>query len=217
MPFDILHLPFLASLLLSAHDLVLPATAFPLSFLPSTRTPFSNVLKPTPAIHSSLFELQGGSGDDDETVPTPEKSKIPKEMASSFQSIYLKAMEAKKNKELRKLDAEALRQRQQTGVLNCGLGISMVLWGTPGLLLRSVSCILLLYSGKLIFQNKKPLQGYKVANVVSAMLSWLMGRRHLKLGEPYVPSGVIATVALITLFYNGIDTMVAISEQKEET
>lgn len=160
------------------------------------------------------------NSDDNETSNTTTTS----QSSSAFQSKFQQALKAEEQKEL---DADALRQRKQTALLNCGLGISMILFGgkngvkTAYLLLRMVSGMALLYSGKLIFQNNNnsndggALKGYKVANVVSAVVTWIMGRRHFKCGEPYVPTGVIATVALITLFYNGIDTLVAMSEQRE--
>jgi len=88
------------------------------------------------------------------------------------------------------------------------------------LLLRAVTGSMLLWSGKLIVQNRtspSTLRGYKMASLVSAIVAVIMGRRHFQLGEPYLFTGIIATAALISFLYNGIDTLVVMSEQRGQT
>jgi len=68
---------------------------------------------------------------------------------------------------------------------------------------------LLLLSGWLVAQKKAV--GYKLASAVSALLTYVMGKKYFKSGK-YMPAGLVFTMAAITFVYNGLDALVADQE-----
>ena len=172
----------------------------------------SRAQSPKWRLHSNLFQSGKSSNG---------KAEEPTDASSDFPSKFQQAVQAAEVAELKELEADALRQRKQTALLNGGLGISMMLFGggvktvvAQHWWLRILSGLTLLYASALIFQNKSGMKGYKLSSAAGAVVAWFMGRRHFQLGEAYVPTGVLATVAIVTLCYNGIDALVALSEQR---
>ena len=174
------------------------------------------------AVSQSLYLFRAGGESDSEDSEDSEDSDI-SDPESDFGSVFEK--ETKRAEEAA-LAAEATKSRVQTALLNAGLG-GMVLWGgITGFVNRGskISLIagtffggLMVLAGKQIYKNQdgSTSSGYKLGAAVSGLLTVIMCRRYFKTGV-YMPTGVIATLAVIALFYNGVDIMVEASERRQQ-
>mmetsp|Transcript_34708 Transcript_34708/g.50853 ORF Transcript_34708/g.50853 Transcript_34708/m.50853 type:complete len:208 (+) Transcript_34708:344-967(+) len=109
-------------------------------------------------------------------------------------------------------------ERKKTALLNSCVGGIVMAGGIAGFvtkqskasLIAGSSCGgLLLLSGWLVAQKKAA--GYKLASAVSALLTYVMGKKYFKSGK-YMPAGLVFTMAAITFVYNGLDALVADQE-----
>ena len=183
----------------------------------------------TPPAHdhsyaSSLWLFRGGSDDSDDSESESSESDDGNGNADQEEAAATAAAAA-----------EATKARQQTALLNSSVGGMVLVSGmadfvTKGskirLLAGSIAGGLLLLSGRWIFPNNHnrnpnyrqgssagPTKGYQLASVVAGGLTIVLGRRYFQTGS-YVPTGILATLAVITLFYNLVDALVDASEQQ---
>ena len=173
------------------------------------------------AFSQSLFLFRAGGESDSDSDESDASDSSDQE--SDFESVFEKET---KRAEDAALEAEATKSRVQTALLNAGLG-GTVLWGgitgfinkgsRASLLAGSMFGALMLLAGKRIYQNEdgSASSGYKLGTAVSGLLTVIMSRRYFQTGV-YMPTGVIATLAVIALFYNGVDIMVETSERRQQ-
>lgn len=187
----------------------LPLKSFLLGRHPKSRSAFSQ----------SLYLFRAGGESDSEDSDSSDNTDPETDFESVFEQETKRAEEAA-------LAAEATKSRVQTALLNAGLG-AMVLWGgitgfvnkgsKISLIAGTIFGGLMVLAGKQIYKNQdgSTSSGYKLGAAVSGLLTVVMGRRYFKTGV-YMPTGVIATLAVIALFYNGVDIMVEASERRQQ-
>ena len=96
-------------------------------------------------------------------------------------------------------------------VLNAALGSLVFAGGLMGFIKAGSKASLIAGSmfGSLMmvsswFISKKQQVGNAVGGIVSTMLTYIMGKKYRKSGGKFIPSGLIASMSIITITYNAI-------------